>query len=264
MSDSENTVALPLPSLIQGVEEAVCKALSIVRLRHRSALHSLSVTDDIDLAKAVYTIIASNWLASNADANRDRSRQNWRWELQTQISPANRSPEVVLERAVARACESAGSSDWANQIPVASGLVAGAADGRRAIDLGLRRGERAYELIELKIASDTPLYAAVELLGYASLWLLARRNPPSHQPELLDAERIDLRVLAPAAFYAPFDLMALERSVDRGVRSLGREEGVMLRFRFDVLPDSLSGSPLPEGAELLGLMRDRFSLHGDG
>ena len=239
-------------------------ALGIVRLRHRSALHSLVVTDDIDLARLVHTVIASNWLASNADANRDRSRENWRWELQSQISPTNRSPEVVLERVIAMAGKSSGSSDWANQIPVASGLVAGATDGRRAIDLGLRRGERAYELIELKIASDTPLYAAVELLGYASLLLLARRNPPKNQPELLDAERVDLRVLAPAAFYAPFDLVALERSIDRGVRSLGDEEGVILSFRFDVLPDSLSGSPLPEGTEILSLMRDRFSLHGDG
>lgn len=198
MSESETTVASPLPSLIHGVEEAACTALGIARLRHRSALHSLIVTDDIDLARLVRTVIASNWLACNADANRDRSRQNWRWELQSQINPANRSPEVVLERALAMAGKSGGSSDWANQIPVASGLVAGATDGRRAIDLGLRSGERIYELIELKIASDTPLYAAVELLGYASLLLLARRNPPNNRPELLNAKRIDLRVLAPA------------------------------------------------------------------
>lgn len=263
MSESEPTVASPPPSLLYGVEEAACTALGIARLRHRSALHSLVVTDDIDLARLVHAVITSNWLAGNADANKDRSRQNWRWELQSQIGPANRSPEVVLERALAMAGKSGGISGWANQIPVASGLVAGATDGRRAIDLGLRRGERAYELIELKIASDTPLYAAVELLGYASLLLLARRNPPSNQPELLNAERIDLRVLAPAAFYAPFDIAALERSVDRSVRSLGHEEGIELSFRFDVLPDSLSGSPLPEGAEILRLMHDRFALHGD-
>jgi hypothetical protein len=264
MSESETPVASPLPSLIHGVEEAACTALGIGRLRHRSALHSLIVTDDIDLARLVHTVIASNWLACNADANRNRSRQNWRWELQSQISPANRSPEVVLERALAMAGKSGGSSDWANQIPVASGLVAGATDGRRAIDLGLRSGERVYELIELKIASDTPLYAAVELLGYASLLLLARRNPPNNKPELLNAERIDLRVLAPAAFYAPFDLVALERSVDRGVQSLGHDEGIELSFRFDVLPDSLSGPPLPEGAEILRLMGGRVSLHCDG
>lgn len=263
MSESEPSVASPPPSLLYGVEDAVCATLGIARLRHRSALHSLVVTDDIDLAGLVHAVIASNWLVGNADANRDRSRQNWRWELQSQISPANRSPEVILERALATAGKAGDSSDWANQIPVASGLVAGATDGRRAIDLGLRRGERDYELIELKIASDTPLYAAVELLGYASLLLLARQNPPSSRPELLNAERIDFRVLAPAAYYAPFDIVALERSVDRSVRSLGYEEGIELSFRFDVLPDSLSRTPLPEGAEILRLMRDRFPLHGD-
>jgi hypothetical protein len=55
-----------------------------------------------------------------------------------------------------------------------SGLIAGVADGRRAIDLVHQCGRRHFELIEIKIASDKPLYAAVEIIGYGCIGLLAR------------------------------------------------------------------------------------------
>jgi len=233
-------------SLLAGVEEAVCSALGIRKLRHRSALLALRLPDHVDLADLVFGVISDNWIAGRAAENMTRSRQNWRWSLQTYIGEANRSPEVMLERAVAAACEAAGSSDWANQIPVASGLIAGARDNRRAIDLVHRRDTRTYEMIELKITSDTPLYAAVELLGYASLWLLARRDTPSeHRTELLDAEQIDLRVLAPAAYYARYNLDALQKSVDAGITSLSSRYGVTMTFEFDVLSDQLVAPILP-------------------
>ena len=82
------------PSLVSGVENAVCQALGIRNVRHRSALHSLRAADDIDLAQLVYRVIADNWVAMGAAANINRSRQNWRWTLQPQIGAANRSPEV--------------------------------------------------------------------------------------------------------------------------------------------------------------------------
>ncbi|MGI4815593.1 MAG: hypothetical protein ACRYGG_19960 [Janthinobacterium lividum] len=260
----EAHVSLRTPSLVHGVEDAACEALGIARLRHRSALRSLRVCDGLDLAAVVHNVISINWLAGQASLNKDRSRQNWRWTLQPQIGAANRSPEVVLERAIAAECVSAGRDDWANQIPVASGLVDGARDGRRAIDLAHRSGERAYELIELKIASDTPLYAAVELLGYASLWLLARGDPPEHRPELLKGDHIDLRVLGPAAFYDRFELAELERSVNRSVRVLGEQHAVALTFGFDVLPDGLVGQPLPSGLAILDALASRKALHEHG
>lgn len=254
----------PLPSsLLHGVEADVSDALGIANVRHKSALHSLNFPDDVDLAATVYETIAANWLAGDADANKDRSRQNWRWTLQPQIGAENRSPEVVLERAIASACAAAGRTDWANQIPVASGLIRGASDGRRAIDLGQRRGEGHYELIELKIASDTPLFAAVELLGYASLWLLARKDPPAARPALLAAERIDLRVLAPAAFYASFDLHGLECRLSEGLQLLGRSHGVRLSFAFYILPLALTVAVHPKGKCLLRQLERRTALHSD-
>jgi hypothetical protein len=258
----ETTAPLP-SSLLHGVEAAVCNVLGIANVRHRSALYSLKIPAEVDLAATVYETIAVNWLAGDADANKDRSRQNWRWTLQPQIGVENRSPEVVLERAIASACAAAGRTDWANQIPVASGLIPGASDGRRAIDLAQRRGEGHYELIELKIASDTPLFAAVELLGYASLWLLARKEPPATKPALLAAERIDVRVLAPSAFYAPFELKELERNVDEGLQALSGNHGANLSFAFHVLPAALTTTALPEGYDLLGKLERRTPLHSE-
>lgn len=168
MTQSALPAAFLPTSLIDGVEAAACNALGIKRLRHRSALQSLRLDSGVDLAELVHRIVSSNWSTGRAASNKNRSGQNWRWALQPQIGERNRSPEVVLERAIAGACVRGGRIDWANQIPVASGLISGAADGRRALDLAYRSGERRFQLIELKIASDTPLYAAVELLGYAS------------------------------------------------------------------------------------------------
>lgn len=247
-------------SLLDDVETSVCSALGITRLRHRSALLSLDISAGVDLPALVHEVISSNWLTSGAAANVNRSRQNWRWTLQPQIGAANRSPEVVLERAIAAASAAHGRTDWANQIPVASGLIVGAADGRRAIDLAQQRGDRHYELIELKVASDTPLYAAVELLGYASLWLLARQAIPGHAPALLAADRVDLRVLAPAAFYAPFQLERLERSIDADVRRLGDASGVALTFAFDVLPDGLADGAA-SNTLILDDLAERRPLH---
>ncbi len=249
------------PSLIHGVFEAASEALGIANIRHRSALLNLDIPDGIDLVSLVFEKVSKNWEWGSAPDNRNRSKQNWRWSLQTQIGAANKSPEVVLERAIGAACASTGRTDWANQVPVASGLIAGASDGRRAIDLVERTGTRTYQLIELKIASDTPLFAAVELLGYASIWLLSRQALPLHDPDLLRAEKLDLRVLAPDAYYDRYDLHRLEDVLKTGARSLGEREGLPLTFGFDVLPEGLGSPVLPKGSALLEALEGRRPLH---
>ena len=186
-------------SVFEGVAAAACSALGVDNLESRRAAARWRAEEATDVAAAMYAVIWRNYQLSGASARRDRSRENWRWSLQSGISAANTSPEVVLERAIARACLESGRDDWANQVPVASGLGSDTGDRRRALDLVRRVGAGHYEFIELKIGSNTPLSAAVELLGYACLWLLARGDPPATERELLNARKVDLRVLAPEA-----------------------------------------------------------------
>lgn len=242
-------------SLLDGVEPALVELLNITRLRHRSALQSLPSVDGTLLVETIYRAIADNYRRGDAAANKDRSLENWRWQcLQTKISPANRSPEVVVERAIAKACAELKRTDWANQVPVASGLIVGTRDGRRAIDLVRMRGKRHFEFIELKIASDTPLYAAVEIITYGCLWLIAREDRPARECVLLDANRLDLRVLAPPGYYARYTLTQLEAALDKGVRTLADRHNVYVSFAFDILDERIRPNAIPDDQSLLDLL----------
>jgi hypothetical protein len=180
--EMDRTASSAPKSLIEHVEKTVRRALGIASTRHRSAMRDLRLTADQDIVDLIFRTVADNHKRGDAAAHRDRSHENWRWpRLQPQIAAHNTSPEVVLERAIAAACGRTGRTDWANQVPVASGLIVGAADRRRAIDLVHKRGERHFELIELKIASDTPLYAAL-VDRRVRLYLVARSRSPA-EPE---------------------------------------------------------------------------------
>ena len=246
-------IVVPAPrSLIEGVERAVEEILGITALRHRSAVNKISLLNGSMLVESIHRTIAANYERGGASANKDRSRQNWRWQtLNTKISIRNLSPEIVFERAIAGACERLGRTDWANQVPVASGLIADARDGRRAIDLVRRRGERHFELIELKIASDTPLYAAIEIIAYGCLWLIAHNDKPARESALLNADHIDLRVLAPPKFYARFALKDLEAALDIGARAIARRSGVLLTFAFHQLEEWPQSETVPDDETLL-------------
>lgn len=246
-------------SLMQGVEEAAAATLQVASISHRSASPPPE-----RMAKLVDTVldqVEENWRAGRAGEKFHRSRANWRWwGPQAAIAPHNRSREVVLERAIAAAAIRRDDRRWANQVPVSSGLSDGSAERRRAIDLVEQRGEDHFAFFELKIASDTPLYATVELLGYAAIWLLTRESECCSLPPLLAAKRIDLRVLAPVEFYRSPGLQDLETAVDASVarRALLRE--VRVSFRFDVLDAALTRSDIPDDATLLARLADSRPL----
>ncbi len=98
----------------------------------------------------------------------------------------------------------------ANAIPTASGLFD--SGGRKAnIDLAVKHNE-FISFIELKWDSNSPLYAAFELVGYAMAWLQARL----HATEMgyiskamlrpaLDTDHCQWVVLAPPDYYHATD-----------------------------------------------------------
>lgn len=257
--DSET---LPPPKLLDGVETAVCEILGIRRLKHRSALLELSQLDLIagGVVTAIFEQIARNWLACRALRPDGGSPQNWRWRKpQLSIAGHNTSPEVMLERALAIACELQGRTDWANQVPVASGIWGPYGGGARAIDLVSQTGPKAFQLVELKVASDTPLYAAVEIIAYTSLWLLTRAESRTADNALLNADQIEAVVLAPESYYTRYRIEPLQRRLDEEMAILAQAHGVKLGFAFEAVDDALVRPPF-EDKRLMHLLDHRRRL----
>jgi hypothetical protein len=228
------------------VSAAVCQHLDIRNLGHKSALLEIGRRKAFPAGTvdATYSRIASNWQLCHEAGIGSPSAANWRWRVpQLAISAHNTSPEVRLERALIAACERLGRSDWSNQVPVASGVAGANAERRRAIDLVHQRGPGHFELVELKVASDTPLYAAFEIIGYTCIWLLSRLDPSAPDNPLLAAQAIDAVVLAPTTFYAPYQLDALRLQLHDDLQRLGHEHGLALSFRFEAFPDHLANPP---------------------
>ena len=248
--------ALPR-SLMEGVSGEVEQRLGIASLKHRGPLKTPAAVDGAGLVRAIYDRIKTNYDTGNASKNRDRSAENWRWPRLVPSKDLERnSPEVKVERAIAQAAMSFRPDAWGNQIPVASGLIDGARERRRAIDLVRKHANDHFELIELKIKSDTPLYAAVEILGYGCLWLLAHLDRPTRHSPLLDAQRLGLQVLAPAKFYRGLPLQQLEESLDEGIRRLGSSLGVDMHFSFRVLDAAINADALPGPLTLLRILEN--------
>lgn len=245
-------------SLLAGMEKAVCATIGVRSLRHRSALLELTERDILPtgVVEAAYKMVARNWKACRAQGN-PTSRENWRWRApQLAISGHNTSPEVVLERALIAACERAGRLTWANQVPVASGVAGPSRERRRAIDLVCEKGRDWFEFIELKVASDTPLYAAIEIIGYTCIWLVSREGAVG---ALLAARRIDAVVLAPQSYYARYRLNPLQNLLHQELQFLGQQNGVELSFSFQSFPDVLMRRPFDD-EHLLSLLDRKVAL----
>lgn len=206
--------------------------------RHRSAALELSrrnelITGTDAFLSASYARIQSNWLAAIDAGYSNPSRENWRWKRHLDLSPSNQSPELMLERAIVSAC----GGNWSNQMPTASGLVGPAADKRAAVDLVYRVDPSTYSLIELKVDSDNPLFAAIEILMYGLLFVWSRNNQQKLgydvqvQP-VLAASSVTLGVLAPKSYYSDYDLTTMNSALNSGLVKFGERRDVTLGFEF--------------------------------
>jgi hypothetical protein len=114
---------------------------------------------------------------------------------------------------------------------------------RSAIDLVRREDARAFEFVELKIHSDTPLFAAFEIMQYGLVWLLSRRDRllcGYRDCVLLDAETVHLRVLAPSSYYGDHDLTSFAEALNAGLRTVAAmQDKIALSFAFQEFPDAL-------------------------
>ena len=256
-------------SLFGGTDRLVADFLGVASHRHWSAVLSRcsappETFDGPMLVEQMFSKISANWHDCLEALKRPPSRQNWRWfDPKPDISPRNKSPEVTLERAVITAALAQGRLDWSNQVPIASGM-SGSGDRRRAIDLVHQRGSGKFDFVELKIASDNPLFAAIEILEYGLVWLLSRCHRASLGYDgrpLVEATDVRLSVLAPAAYYRELDLSWLADGLNMGLHTLGEREGsVKLAFTFEAFPPRFSWPAEYSDAALCKLLDNRSAV----
>jgi hypothetical protein len=152
------------------------------------------------------------------------------------ISANNRSPEKRLEKAIAQDL----GEEWTNQMPTASGLVT-SGERQRNIDLVFRRDLREFEFIELKVGSDTPLFAAIEILKNGMTYLFSRRHRDrlgyrERDQSPLWADVVHLQVLAPVDYFYEYNFGWLERFLNRSLAALldpTLDGSLHMDFRFE-------------------------------
>ena len=147
--------------------------------KHKPSCNALSASppeafDGTKLIAGIYKCIEKNLLRR---PDRAPSPKNWKIRSETDtknIQPRedNKSAEVTLERAIAQRWP----EKWTYQMPVASGLFGEHSDKRRSIDLVYFGEHGSFDFVELKVESNTPLYAAMEILGYGLVYLASRND----------------------------------------------------------------------------------------
>lgn len=145
----------------------------------------------------LYAALGGQWWTVEQEWN---VKRNWSWRPEGK-DPGGQSDEVVLERAVCKAR----SNVWTYQMPTSSGLRGKHKDKRRSIDLVRMVSPHAFEFIELKVASNDPVYAVQEVLGYGLAYLHARasgfQKRVADTKGVLQASCVTLVVLGPNAWY---------------------------------------------------------------
>lgn len=234
-------------SILTGVNEIIDKLLFTndqfkdFRYKHKRSCNKLSKNppNDFDgsaLINSLHECIENNL---KMRPNRKVSVENWKLRPITdnqafKTSEHNTSDEITLERAIVEKWP----TKWTYQMPVASGIFSSTSDKRRAVDLVHSNENGNFEFVELKITSDTPLYAAMEILGYGLVYLVSRRDSANNLEyndetlPVLKAEKITLCVLAPEKYYEKCNLRWLEIAINDGLKNIVKDD-FDLSFRFE-------------------------------
>ena len=218
------------------------------------------------LASSILAAVAANYFKAGA-SHKTPSPQNWRCKQEQVIAKHNPSIEKRLEKEIV---QSPLAKAWFNQIPVASGLCGSNVNRKNSIDLAwLPKSDlkSAAALIELKWESNTPAFAAFEILNYAIVYVFARKYLAEHyeKQELMTKQTILLTVLAPAKYFEGYKgLEALELSLDRAINCLAQQhfpkDQIRMGFRFMELPKSFRTPwTVEELAEAIDVLEKRFT-----
>ena len=232
-----------MTSIISGVNDIMERALG-ARFKTKTGARNISASVDwTNLFDSALEKIAENW---EARSDKERQPSSMNWTLRKQTPPTaehNSSQEVVLERRIASL------ENWNCQIPTASGVMGSHTDKRRSIDLAHEASGGVYELIELKIASNNPADAAMEVLSYGLIYRFMRNilNLAALSPEqhgLLEAKTLRLVVLAPHQYYdGTYDLAAIQDGLNEALASQAEPTMTFCFQRFPTDFDVMSEDP---------------------
>lgn len=223
---------------------------------------SFALPDKRGLFSQIFEQIRSNWISNRAE-DRWPSQSNWVLRLAPEFTQhPTKYREKQLQKNIAIHLQNEG---WSNDVPTASGLVN---DRGRQMNIDLaHRVPDGFELIELKLASNTPYEAALQVLRYGAVYLLYRLEPELARRfkgnQMLNAKRIVLEILAPVRYYASgdIDLRRLEAQLDRQVARFAEEHvrGLSLSFRFMAFPADFIFKPGMNGGLICEAVRNRRS-----
>lgn len=237
-----------MAGIFEGVDDLIDQSLRVMHIgttaphyRHKAAALSLKSKPYSFDAHALFAKMVArmhkNWSDAHDLNPRSPSDENWRWEKKLDMSENNRSVEKRCEKEIAAGC----GEDWVNQVPTASGLLDGSSEKHCNIDLVHRIATTEYEFIELKHESGTPLYAAFEIVKYGLLYVFSRRYAEQlgysrTSKEILSARLVQLRVVAPYAYYGYFPSKTdwLQKETNRGLGCLPLD-GYQMNFGFEYM-----------------------------
>lgn len=188
---------------------------------------------------------------------REPSDANWDFSLRDKADPKagqtgkdkkSEKPEVTLERAIIQAQRKTYQNTkdrWTYQMPVATGLFGSGIDKSSNIDLVRKQSDGVFDLIELKIGSNNPLYATVEILQYGLAYAASRQLAQkivydTGRLEILRAKQIHLCVLAPRKFYElrktpRYNFRWLEEGLNNALLQFSEKHGYKMSFKFCLL-----------------------------
>ena len=242
MSDSSTKI-------LEGIDDVINSHLFVdgrftpdYTYSQRRSCNELSETAPMSFNGAKLVADMYQCIEANLDkrpANRTPSPENWKLRStkdhdMRRPSVKNQSAEVKLERAIVEKWP----RSWNYQIPVASGLFDEHSDKRRAVDLVFDHQADHFDLVELKIKSDTPLYAAMEILRYGLVYLASRNDRAGNLKyktadlPVLRANKVTLGVLAPEGYYAGSKLKWLQDGINDGLKHLPQLD-LTIDFRFE-------------------------------
>lgn len=238
-------------NVIDGVNNIIDESLGITHIggsphyRHRKSCASLIRSpesfDGYKVICRIYDQLEQNFMRpENRFHTLGPSVENWRFEKKLYLDKSNNSKEKTLEKNIVKF----GSEDWVNQVPTSSGIISSASDKLRNIDLVRRVEDDVYEFIELKIDSDTPLFAAFEITINGLIYLLSKRHYSEKylaDKEIFLSDKIILKTLAPKSYYSIGDLKWLASELNCGLRNLLNDKfsnKVQMNFTFSAFPEN--------------------------